>query len=70
MYDETFAANDLNPDKIRLIRRLASALALLERKQGGAWEGLILPGSRLPEPSIPKHTIEEADVEVHGEPTA
>ena len=25
---------------------------------------------RLPEPSIPKHTIEEADVEVHGEPTA
>ena len=29
MYDETFAANDLNPDKIRLIRRLASALALL-----------------------------------------
>ncbi len=25
---------------------------------------------RLPEPSISKHTIEEADVEVHGEPTA
>ncbi len=31
---------------------LASALALLERKQGAMWEGLILPGSRVPEPSL------------------
>ena len=31
---------------------LASALALLERKQGAVWEGLVLPGSRLPEPSL------------------
>ncbi|MCB1377036.1 MAG: M48 family metalloprotease [Alphaproteobacteria bacterium] len=31
---------------------LASALALLERKQSAMWEGLVLPGSRLPEPSL------------------
>jgi heat shock protein HtpX len=31
---------------------LASALALLERTQGAVWEGLALPGSRLPEPSL------------------
>ena len=31
---------------------LASALALLERRQGAIWEGLVLPGSRLPEPSL------------------
>ena len=31
---------------------LASALAMLERTQRGIWEGLILPGSRLPEPSL------------------
>lgn len=31
---------------------LAQALASLERKQTVAWEGLILPGSRLPEPSL------------------
>jgi heat shock protein HtpX len=31
---------------------LASALALLERRQGAVWEGLVLPGSRLPEPSL------------------
>jgi heat shock protein HtpX len=31
---------------------LASALALLERRQGALWEGLVLPGSRLPEPSL------------------
>jgi heat shock protein HtpX len=31
---------------------LASALATLERRQRGRWEGLILPGSRLPEPSL------------------
>jgi heat shock protein HtpX len=40
---------------------LASALALLERKQGGAWEGLILPGSRLPEPSILRTHPKTAD---------
>jgi len=31
---------------------LASALATLEHRQRGRWEGLILPGSRLPEPSL------------------
>ncbi|MBM3519330.1 MAG: peptidase M48 Ste24p [Alphaproteobacteria bacterium] len=31
---------------------LVQALASLERKQGVAWEGLILLGSRLPEPSL------------------
>ena len=31
---------------------LASALALLERRQQGKWESLVLPGSRLPEPSL------------------
>jgi heat shock protein HtpX len=31
---------------------LASALATLERKQGSLWEGLFLPGSRLPDPSL------------------
>ncbi len=31
---------------------LASALATLENRQRGQWEGLILPGSRLPEPSL------------------
>lgn len=31
---------------------LASALMTLERKQGGLWEGLLLPGARLPDPSI------------------
>lgn len=31
---------------------LASALALLERRQGAVWEGLVLPGSRVPEPSM------------------
>jgi heat shock protein HtpX len=31
---------------------LASALATLEHRQRGQWEGLILPGSRLPEPSL------------------
>lgn len=31
---------------------LASALALLERRQGAIWEGLMLPGSRVPEPSL------------------
>ncbi len=31
---------------------LATALALLEKRQQGRWEGLVLPGSRLPEPSM------------------
>lgn len=31
---------------------LASALALLEKRQGAVWESLVLPGSRLPQPSI------------------
>lgn len=31
---------------------LASALQILEERQGGKWEGLVLPGSRLPQPSL------------------
>jgi heat shock protein HtpX len=31
---------------------LASALAVLENKQGRLWEGLVLPGGRVPDPSI------------------
>jgi heat shock protein HtpX len=31
---------------------LASALAVLEKKQGHMWEGLMLPGGRVPDPSI------------------
>lgn len=31
---------------------LASALALLERRQGAVWEGLVLPGARIPDPSL------------------
>ena len=31
---------------------LALALAQLEKRQQGKWEGLVLPGSRLPEPSL------------------
>ncbi len=31
---------------------LASALLLLEEKQKGIWEGLFLPGSRVPQPSM------------------
>jgi heat shock protein HtpX len=31
---------------------LAAALATLERRQKGQWESLILPGSRLPQPSL------------------
>ncbi len=31
---------------------LASALAAFERRQGRTWEGLMLPGSRLPDPSL------------------
>jgi heat shock protein HtpX len=31
---------------------LASALKVLEEQQGRNWEGLVLPGSRLPQPSL------------------
>jgi heat shock protein HtpX len=31
---------------------LASALAILEERHGGKWEGLVLPGSRMPQPSL------------------
>jgi heat shock protein HtpX len=31
---------------------LASALQVLEQKQGSMWEKLVLPGSRMPEPSL------------------
>jgi heat shock protein HtpX len=31
---------------------LASALQILEERSGGKWEGLVLPGSRMPQPSL------------------
>jgi heat shock protein HtpX len=31
---------------------LASALKVLEERQGRQWEGLVLPGSRMPQPSL------------------
>lgn len=31
---------------------LASALAILERRQGRLWEGVLLPGRRVPDPSL------------------
>ncbi len=31
---------------------LASALRILEERQGAKWEGMVLPGSRLPHPSL------------------
>lgn len=40
---------------------LASALAILEEKQGGKWEGLVLPGSRLPQPSLLRTHPKTAD---------
>ena len=33
---------------------LASALAKLERYQGRVWENILLPGQRIPEPSLPR----------------
>jgi heat shock protein HtpX len=40
---------------------LASALAILEERQGGKWEGLVLPGSRLPQPSLLRTHPKTAD---------
>ena len=40
---------------------LASALQTLERKHGQLWEGLVLPGSRSPEPSILRSHPKTAD---------
>ncbi len=40
---------------------LASALAVLEAQQGGKWEGLVLPGSRMPQPSLLRTHPKTAD---------
>jgi heat shock protein HtpX len=40
---------------------LASALAILEERQGGKWEGLVLPGSRMPQPSLLRTHPKTAD---------
>jgi heat shock protein HtpX len=47
-YDADFDGVSLTGDP----EGLASALLLLEAKQKGIWEGLILPGSRMPQPSM------------------
>lgn len=47
-YDADLDAASLTGDP----EGLASALQTLERKQGHMWEGIVLPGSRSPEPSI------------------
>jgi heat shock protein HtpX len=40
---------------------LASALAVLERRQGRMWEGLVFPGGRSPEPSLLRSHPKTAD---------
>jgi heat shock protein HtpX len=47
-YDADLDAAGLTGDP----QGLASALLTLERRQGRLWEGLLLPGSRLPDPSL------------------
>ena len=47
-YDADLDAAGLTGDP----QGLASALVTLERRQGRLWEGLLLPGSRLPDPSL------------------
>ncbi len=40
---------------------LASALQTLERRQGAMWEGLMLPGGRVPDPSLLRSHPKTAD---------
>jgi heat shock protein HtpX len=47
-YDADLEAAQLTGDP----EGLASALAVLERRQGRMWEGLVLPGARIPNPSL------------------
>ncbi|NNE24387.1 MAG: M48 family metalloprotease [Rhizobiales bacterium] len=56
-YDADLDAADLTGDP----EGLASALQVLERKQGHMWEGILLPGSRSPEPSILRSHPKTAD---------
>ena len=56
-YDADLDAASLTGDPAGL----ASALQTLERKQGHMWEGLVLPGSRSPEPSILRSHPKTAD---------
>jgi heat shock protein HtpX len=56
-YDADFGAVMLTGDP----DGLASALLKLEKAQRGYWEGMVLPGSRLPEPSILRTHPKTAD---------
>lgn len=47
-YDADLEAAQLTGDP----EGLASALAALERKQGALWESFVLPGARIPDPSL------------------
>lgn len=47
-YDADLEAAQLTGDP----EGLASALATLERRQGSMWENFVLPGSRIPDPSL------------------
>jgi heat shock protein HtpX len=56
-YDADFGAALLTGDP----DGLASALLKLEKAQRGQWEGMVLPGSRLPEPSLLRSHPKTAD---------
>jgi heat shock protein HtpX len=56
-YDADFGAVMLTGDP----DGLASALRKLEKAQRGRWEGMVLPGSRLPEPSLLRSHPKTAD---------
>ncbi len=54
---------------------LASALQTLERRQGAMWEGLMLPGGRMPDPSLLRSHPKTRDrvaalMALHGERAA
>lgn len=47
-YDADLAAAQLSGDPVGL----ASALETMQRRQGSLWESIVLPGGRMPDPSL------------------